>query len=125
MRRFLPIFILAAFLVFITFSCSKKTEEYTSAPLSDYYPLATGKYITYRVDSTIFTNFGRATQIHSYQVKHLIADQLIDNLGRPTYRVFRYVRDTAGTQSWQPNGSYFITPLGQSIEVVENNLRVI
>jgi len=125
MRRSLPFFILAAFLAFVSFSCSKKTEEYQSAPLSDYYPLQVGKYITYRVDSTVFTNFGRTTQIHSYQVKHSIEAQLTDNLGRPAYRVFRYLRDTAGTQPWVPNGSYFITPLGQSIEVVENNLRVI
>src|SRR5215831_15425835 len=125
MRRSLPFFILAAFVAFSFFSCSKETEVYQSAALSDYYPLQVGKYITYRVDSTIFTNFGRTTQIHSYQVKHVIDAQLSDNLGRPAYRVFRYIRDTAGTQPWSPNGSYFITPLSQSIEVDENNLRVI
>jgi hypothetical protein len=124
MRISRPIFILA-FFAYNFVSCTKKTEEYTSAPLSDYYPLLVGKYITYRVDSTIFTNFGRATQVHSYQVKHSIEAQLTDNLGRPAYRVFRYLRDTAGTQPWVPNGSYFITPLDQSIEVIENNLRVI
>src|SRR5438045_8243892 len=104
MRISLPIFILA-FFAFNFLSCSKKNEEFQSAPLSDYYPLQVGKYITYRVDSTIFTNFGRATQLHSYQVKHSIEAQLTDNLGRPAYRVFRYVRDTAGTQPWTPNGS--------------------
>ena len=124
MRISRPVFILA-FFAYNFFSCTKKTEEYTSAPLSDYYPLLVGKYITYRVDSTIFTNFGRSTQVHSYQVKHSIEVQLTDNLGRPAYRVFRYLRDTAGSQPWVPNGSYFITPLDQSIEVIENNLRVI
>jgi hypothetical protein len=124
MRISRPVFFLA-FFAYNFFSCTKKTEEYTSAPLSGYYPLLVGKYITYRVDSTIFTNFGRSFQIHSYQVKHSIETQLTDNLGRPAYRVFRYLRDTAGTQPWVPNGSYFITPFDQSIEVIENNLRVI
>lgn len=124
MRRSLP-FLILAFAAFSFFSCTKKTEQYTSAPLSDYYPLQVGKYITYRVDSTVYTNFGHVTEIHSYQVKHSIDALTTDNLGRPAYRVFRYIRDTAGTQPWTPNGSYFITPLDQSIEVVENNLRVI
>jgi hypothetical protein len=124
MRRTLPV-ILASLAALTIFSCSKKTEDFQSAPLSDYYPLQVGKYVTYRVDSTVFTNFGHNTEIHSYQVKHSIEAQLTDNLGRPAYRVFRYIRDTAGTQPWTPNGSYFITPTGQQIETVENNLRVI
>ncbi|HLG39444.1 MAG TPA: hypothetical protein VI461_07240, partial [Chitinophagaceae bacterium] len=71
----------------ITFiSCSKK-EEFTSEPLSDYIPLQTGKYITYRLDSMVFTNFGRNTEIHRYQVKHEIDAELTDNLGRPAWRV--------------------------------------
>jgi hypothetical protein len=30
-----------------------------------------------------------------------------------------------GLQPWKPAGSYFITPLGNTIEVIEDNLRVI
>ena len=43
------------------FSCSNKTEPFVSEPLSDYIPLQTGKYITYRLDSLVFTNFGTVT----------------------------------------------------------------
>jgi hypothetical protein len=88
-------------------------------------PLSTGKYITYRIDSTVFTNFGTKTEIHSYQVKHVIESQFTDNLGRPSYRIFRYLRDTAGTQPWIAAGSYFITPLSDQVESVEDNLRFI
>src|SRR5207302_5562748 len=76
-------------------------------------------------DSTLFTNFGTTTVVHSYQEKHQIDSLTTDNLGRPSYRVFRFIRDTAGTQAWKPNGSYFITPLDKSVEVVENNLRFV
>ncbi|MEJ0102227.1 MAG: hypothetical protein WDO19_06580 [Bacteroidota bacterium] len=40
-------------------SCKKQTETYTSDQLSDYLPLEVGKYITYRLDSTVFLNFGK------------------------------------------------------------------
>ena len=109
----------------LIFSCGKKTEEYQSEPLSDYYPLTVGKYITYRIDSTVFTNFGHNTEVHKYQVKHAIESITKDNLDRTSYRVYRYLRDTAGLQPWVPNGSYYITPLWDRVELIENNLRFI
>jgi hypothetical protein len=105
-------------------SCSKK-EVFVSEALSDYIPLQTGKYITYRLDSMVFTNFGRNTEIHPYQVKHVVDAEVTDNLGRPSWRIYTYIRDSAGTQYWTPNGSYFITPLSTQTEVIEDNLRVI
>jgi hypothetical protein len=116
------------FLVFscvLLFSCKKQTEEYPSDKLSDYFLLQPGKYITYRTDSTVFTNFGRTTEVHSYQEKNVIDAQIPDGLGRPSYRVFRFLRDTAGTLPWAPAGSYFITPTNNTIEVIENNLRFV
>lgn len=107
------------------FSCKRNIEVFQTEPLSDYIPLNTGKYITYRLDSTVFTNFGGQTEIHSYQVKHVIESQITDNLGRPSYRVFRYLRDSAGAQPWIPAGSYFITPASDQIEVIEDNLRFV
>ena len=114
-----------AIIAFIFFSCTKKTETFQTEPLSNYIPLIAGKYITYEVDSTVFTNFGRNTAIHKYQVKHVIDALITDNLTRPSFRVFRYIRDSAGTQSWIPNGSYFITPLADQYELIEDNLRFI
>lgn len=108
------------------FSCDKQTlENFQNEPLSDYLPVQTGKYITYRVDSLIFTNFGRDQETHSYLIKHVISAQITDNLGRPSYRVYRYTNDTTVSGPWIPTGSYFITPLNGSIELIEDNLRVI
>ncbi|MBL7745361.1 MAG: hypothetical protein JNN00_17945 [Chitinophagaceae bacterium] len=115
---------ISAIILLTFFSCSKK-EEFVSEPISDYIPLQTGKYITYRLDSLVFTNFGSNTEIHRYQVKHEVDQQITDNLGRPSWRVFTYIRDSAGTQPWVPNGSYFITPTAQQTELIEDNLRVI
>ena len=122
--RFKPLF-LAIILAFSLYSCNKKTEEYISDSLTDYMPLAVGKFIIYRLDSTVFTQFGRTTEIHKYQVKHQVDALITDNLGRPAYRVFRYIRDSAGLQAWLPNGSYAITILDNKVEVTDDNLRVI
>lgn len=108
----------------LLFSCNEK-DEIASEPLSDYLPLAVGKYITYRIDSLVFPNFGRSTEVHSYQVKHQVEALTNDNIGNPMYKVYRYIRDTAGTLPWQPAGSYFITPLADQVETSEDNLRMI
>lgn len=118
---------LFASLLFTFFSCNK-TEEFNSEALEDYLPLAEDKYITYRLDSMVFTNFGAVTEIHSYQEKHVIDTVFTDNLGNTSYRVFVFFRDSAGTQSWQPRTSstYYITPLTDQVDVMdENNFRFI
>jgi hypothetical protein len=107
------------------FSCSNKTEDFISEQLSDYMPLQPGKYITYRLDSLVYTNFGTVAVTRRYQMKHVVDAQITDNLGRPSYRVYTYIRDSAGTQPWSASGSYFITPLATQTEVIDDNLRVI
>ncbi|HEX2606287.1 MAG TPA: hypothetical protein VHK91_02865 [Flavisolibacter sp.] len=107
------------------FSCKKETEEVTSEALTAYYPLTVGKSITYRTDSTVFTSGGYVQETHSYQERQDIELKTTDNSGRPSYRVQRFLRDAAGTQPWVSAGSYFVTPAGQTLEVVENNLRFV
>ena len=114
-----------AVLLFSAFSCTKETETFTSESIANYIQLIPGKYITYRIDSTVFTNLGRTEQTHSYQLKHTVDAQVTDNLGRPSYRIARLLRDSAGTGPWVANGTYFITPLQDQLEIVEDNLRFI
>jgi hypothetical protein len=122
MRALLP----AVFLLFtVATGCKREVETYSSEPLSDYQPIAVGKYITYRLDSTVFTGLGRNEEVHSYQEKQEVAEQLTDNLGQTSYRVERSIRDTAGTEAWRAAGNYLITPLEKKIEVVENGLRTV
>jgi len=109
----------------IFFSCTRTTEEFTTPHLYEYFPVQIGKYITYRLDSTVFINFGSVAAVHSYQEKQVIDAKIPDGLGRDTYRILRFLRDTAGTQPWISAGSYFITPTDSVIEVNENNLRII
>jgi hypothetical protein len=118
-RLFIPVLIAA-----VALSCNK-TDDLTSEPLSDYMPLQTGKFITYRLDSTVFVDFNTVAETHYYQEKHIIDIPVPDALGRPSFRVFRYIRDSAGSLPWSPAGSYFLTPTGKTIEKIENNLRFV
>jgi len=118
-------FLAAIGFLFSITSCEKETEEFKTEAIADYLPLAVGKYITYRLDSTVFTNFGTVEETHRYQVKHLVDKQIADNLGRPSYRMIRYLRDSLGNQPWIENGTYFITPLANEAEIIEDNLRFI
>ena len=104
--------------------CSK-SYNYPATPLSEYMPLNVGKYITYRLDSLIFINFGTTDTVFSYLAKDIIEDSIADNEGRPSLRVVRYLSDTTGTMPWTPIETYMITPTQNNIQVVENNLRFI
>lgn len=114
--------LLLVFSVFL-FSCGKQTEELSLEKSADYFPLATGKYRIYRLDSTVTINFGNSLQVHSYQEKHLV-DAAITNENRTRYRVLVYQRDVNGTSPWKATGSYFASAEG-NVEVTENNLRFI
>ncbi|MFT3845130.1 MAG: hypothetical protein QM725_08765 [Lacibacter sp.] len=93
--------------------------------LSDLYPLKSGKYITYRVDSLVFVNAGKLAEVHRYRVKHVIDHEVTDNLNRPAWLVYTYINDSLGNGPWVSNGTYIITPVDKQVEVYENNLRVI
>ena len=113
---------LALLLIALLTACKKENEFFTTAPLSDYYPLKVGKYINYNLDSTVFINFDKKDTIIKYQVKDSIETQITDNLGRPAYRIVRYIRKDA-TQAWVASNTFMATPTTTTIEYVENNLR--
>ncbi|HYC40908.1 MAG TPA: hypothetical protein VEB63_10535 [Chitinophagaceae bacterium] len=126
MKRFGAFLLLPLISSFVLISCSEK-ETIEPGNLAEFIPTLSGKYITYRVDSMVFTNFGRNTEIRKYQMKYVVDSQLTDIAGRKFFRVFRYIRDSAGTQPWVPipSSEYTITPLFDQVEINENNLRVI
>ncbi|TBR18701.1 MAG: hypothetical protein EPO57_06165 [Chitinophagaceae bacterium] len=55
----------------------------------------------------------------------MVDAQILDNTGRPSFRIIRTRSDSSGTQTWVQDGTYFITPLADQVEVIEDNLRFI
>lgn len=105
--------------------CKKQTENYAVRSYQDYYPLEVGKYIIYRLDSTVFVNFDTEREVHSYQAKDLVEAEITDAMGRPSYRIRRMIRNVDGTGEWRDNATLMATPLNRSLEYVENNFRFI
>jgi hypothetical protein len=125
MKRFQTIFFSIAIILIAITGCKKQDITYPSAAINDYLQLQSGKYITYRLDSLLFTNFGTQDTIISYQAMDIVDSQITDNLGRPSWRVNRFLSDTTGTAPWILTETYMVTATRQDYEVVENNLRYI
>lgn len=122
MRTATVLFILTAAVVFS--SCKKSSEVYQTASVTDYYPQVVGKYITYNLDSTVFINFGTKDTVISYQVKFVVDAKITDNLNRPAYRVFRYIRKTPAAP-WNPDNTFMVVPTDFTVEFIENNMRFV
>ncbi len=105
-------------------ACKKQTETLDVVPVSDYYPLTVGNHLDYDLDSTLFINFGKKDTVIHYQARDIVDAQIADNLGRPSFRIVRYLRKNDG-DAWIPSITYMVTPEDNNIELIENNLRYI
>ncbi|MEO7308050.1 MAG: hypothetical protein ABIR78_10460 [Ferruginibacter sp.] len=103
-------------------ACKKSVDVLETATVNQYSPLQVGKYITYNLDSTVFINFGTKDTVIKYQVKHVIDAQITDNLGRPAYRIIRYIRKTAANP-WTPDNTFMAVATDFAFEFIENNMR--
>lgn len=112
-------------LVIVLVGCKKQTETINTLSIKDYYPLQVGRSLLYQLDSTVLAPFGTALVVKSYQAKDSIESTFTDNQGRLSYRIFRFIRNLAGTQPWAFASTYVATPTANGIEYVDNNLRFI
>ena len=117
------VFLLLTIVSAIIFNaCKKSTDVLAVASVSEYYPLQVGKYISYNLDSTVFINFGAKDTVIKYQVKHQVDGTLTDNLGRPAYRITRYIRKTAA-DPWLADNTFMAVQTDFTVEFIENNMR--
>lgn len=121
MKKLFPLVCFAAFLISVN-ACKKSSEKFQTASIEDYNPLQVGKYITYRLDSFVYTNFGANSEVRTYQVKHLTEARITDNLGRPGFRIVRFIRKTPA-QAWASDATFMAVNTGTTLEFTENNLR--
>ena len=103
-------------------ACEKQSEEFTTPAIEDYSPTVVGKYITYKLDSFKYLPFSLKDTTVTYQVKHVVDALITDNLGRPSYRIIRYIRKTS-QNTWLPDNSFTTVNTGNSLEFIENNQR--
>lgn len=126
MLKPLQIFASLALMAMLVFSCSKDPESApASTNMADYYPLQVGKYITYKLDSTVYINLGTLKVVRSYRVRDYVDSKFKDNLGNDAYRIRRMMRDAVDTTIWRDNATFLVTPTARTTELMENNLRFI
>jgi len=118
MRSYLLIAIL-----FCCIGCKKSNEELNYQTINSFAPAKVGATYFYRLDSTIAPAFGAGLINRSYQCKDSIESSFVNSVGNTTLRVFRYLRDTLGTQAWQYKSTYSISFTNNGLELSENNLR--
>ncbi|MEO7835244.1 MAG: hypothetical protein ABIR50_07985 [Ginsengibacter sp.] len=117
-------FIGVCFIFLVFASCKKENADFTLEPATDYFPLQIGKYITYDLDSTVFTNFGQDKTIRHYQAQYRIDAQITDNSQRTGFTINRFLRKDS-TQPWQIDNVFTAFPTSNSIELIQDNLRFI
>lgn len=122
--QFLKFFYYLFLLSFVVGSCGDKKDVFETEKLSEYLPLQVGKYITYRLDSTVFTVSGTKSEVHKYQVKHTVVNEMLNDGNNQTYLIQRSINNEDASGTWINNGSYYVTPGENSIDVIDNNLRV-
>jgi hypothetical protein len=118
MKKLIPIVLS----VVLFAACKKQSEEIQIVPISDYAPLKAGKYITYYLDSLVYTNFGTAETHRFYEVKYQVMDSITDNLGRKAFRMVRYIR-TLPAGNFVADNTAMAVNTGSRYEFVENNLK--
>jgi hypothetical protein len=117
--------LVCALLFLIVFSCKKnETPAYINA--AAYYPLQNGRVWFYRLDSTTIPPFGTELIVHSYHLKDSAGISFLDNTGRESWPIYRFITDTLEQNAWQNISTYYVTPTANDVEVVDdNNLRFI
>ena len=106
-------------------ACQKESEIFRTEKIRDYYPLQVGKFITYKLDSTVYVNLSTVKEVHSYVIQDKIDAIIQDNLGRPSYKVKRLIRSNIDTTKWTDLSSYLVTYDSTQLELVQDNLRYI
>jgi hypothetical protein len=119
MKKLLTICICLLFL----FSCKKETETIPAIPFSDYSPLVVGKFITYNLDSLVYTNFGTVVAHRLYEVKYKVENEYLDNSGRKAFRISRSI-SVPGANNFIPENTFSALNTATAHEFVENNQRV-
>lgn len=116
-------FLFGLFLILIP-ACREIKDPFVIQPIedSDYYPLETGSYWIYSVDSIIFDkNASRPVDTFSFTIKEVVSDTFFDLNGRMWYRIESFER-ASDTLPWNLRQVLAATLDGKEGLRLENDL---
>ena len=109
----------------LSVACTKKIENISLLKTSDIYPLTVGKVFIYRMDSIILNSSETGFDTLSYLAMDSVESQFHDATGNLSYRIFRYISDTALLSGWSYASTIITTFNPTSVTTTENNLKFV
>jgi hypothetical protein len=122
MKRFRFLFVIILITALFS-SCKKDTEEPVEMGYK-YFPVNTGHWVIYNVDSISYNDFTGEIDSFRYQIKEYVESVFVDNSGRTSQRLERYIR-YSDTADWIIKDVWFETLTSSCAERVEENLRMV
>ena len=119
-KRLFPVIF---FLILITSSCQDSPVEPVPFDTS-YFPLSTGKFIIYEVDSIVMSDFFNTTDTVHYQLMEAVDSAYTDAGGRQAFRIIRSRLDSLNG-AWRIIDVWSANVTETTAEKVEENLRFI
>jgi hypothetical protein len=129
MPKYLSILFVVVSVVWVAaFSgCKNKTDDFVLDYKYEYFPLDSGRYWIWEVDSIIFTPLGsgqvQRDTIKTY-IKEVVESVYTDNAGRPTARIERY-QSNSTDYVWNITDVWFANLTQRTGEKIEENLRFV
>lgn len=118
--------LLSVGIIGLVVSCSEETETLNLDYGYDYFPIETGFWVTYQVDSVIYSSFAEGgVDTSSIELREDIVESFMDNEGRPAVTLERRIRPRNSQQAWEniiPTVWYMVRTEDRA-ERIEGNLR--
>lgn len=105
-------------------SCKQETETVNLNYQYKTFPIDSGRYFTYFVDSTSIHPVSHVKTRTTFELKEVYDQNFTDAVGRNSVRIYQYKRLNASAP-WTYVNTAFATIANDRAERVENNLRFI
>ncbi len=105
-------------------SCKNDPATYLADYKYEYYPLDTGKYLVYDVDSIFSYNSNFVKDTVHFQLMELVADTFYDNQNQLNYRLELYKRKTSA-EPWIIDRVWYALKTINNVQKIEDELRFI
>lgn len=105
-------------------ACKKDNAIEESVLQRDYFPVNVGHELIYDVEYITKSGFSGIWDSSLYQIKEVITETYLDNEGRETQRIERFIKNDTST-TWTIYKVWASNRLNETGERVEDNIRYI
>ncbi len=124
-------YIIISLIFILVYSCKKETIPVNNGDMNyEYFPNDTNTWVIYDVRSIIFDIPSNINDTFYYQIKEIIESKYIDDEGRETMRIERYIKNKDSilpydSLEWEIKDVWTANLKQNSAEKVEENVRYV